>query len=98
MSDTAILERLGAIEKAIGQGDRPLNFEEAARYLSCSKSYLYKLTHRRLVPCYKPLGKRLFFRRGELEAFILQNPLKTKAQIEGAAIARVALGKAGAPC
>jgi hypothetical protein len=39
-----ILTRLDSIEKALTQGDRPLTFREAAGYLDCSLSYLYKLT------------------------------------------------------
>jgi excisionase family DNA binding protein len=87
MSDE-ILTRLESIEQSLKQTDRdrPLNFNEAAQYLNSSKSYLYKLTHRRLIPCFKPLGKKLFFKRQDLEAFLLQRPVKTKGQIEQAAV------------
>lgn len=91
MSD-AVLARLENIEKALTQGDRPLAFKEAAQYLNCSPSYLYKLTHRRQVPCFKPLGKKLFFKRGDLENFLLQNPVKTRAQIEQEATTRATIG------
>ena len=86
-----IINRLESIEQSLKQTDRnrPLNFNEAARYLTCSKSYLYKLTHRRLIPCFKPLGKKLFFKRQDLEAFLLQRPIKTREQIEQAAIDHV---------
>jgi|WetSurMetagenome_2_1015567.scaffolds.fasta_scaffold06003_9 excisionase family DNA binding protein len=91
MSDE-ILTRLSSIEHSLKQSDRdrPLSFTEAAQYLNSSKSYLYKLTHRRLIPCFKPLGKKLFFKRQDLEAFLLQRPVKTKAQTEQAAIDHVA--------
>jgi excisionase family DNA binding protein len=91
MSDP-ILNRLDSIEKALSQTDRdrPLSFTEAAHYLNSSKSYLYKLTHRRLIPCFKPLGKKLFFKRQDLEAFLLQRPVRTKAQTDQAAIDHVA--------
>jgi excisionase family DNA binding protein len=87
-----VLERLESIEQSLKQTDRdrPLNFTEAAQYLNSSKSYLYKLTHRRLIPCFKPLGKKLFFKRQDLEAFLLQKPVRTKEQTEQAAIAHVA--------
>jgi excisionase family DNA binding protein len=90
MSDQ-VLDRLERIENSLKQTDpdRPLSFTEAAKYLNSSKSYLYKLTHRRLIPCFKPLGKKLFFKRQDLEAFLLQRPVKTKEQIEQAAIAHV---------
>lgn len=77
-----LLERLDKIEAALNQGDRPLSFTEGAAYLNCSLSYLYKLTHRRLIPYFKPLGKKIFFRRQDLEAFLLQNPVKTREQLK----------------
>ena len=94
MSDEMLM-RLDNIEKALMQGDRPLTFREAAGYLNCSPSYLYKLTHRRLIPHFKPLGKKLFFRRQDLEAFLLQRPVKTRDQVEQDASTRVALGRRG---
>lgn len=64
MSDE-ILARLKSIEHSLKQN------------LNSYKSYLYKLTHRRLIPCFKPLGKKLFFKRQDLEVFLLQGPVKT---------------------
>jgi len=92
MSDE-VLTRLDNIEKVLFQGDRPLSFNEGAVYLNCSKSYLYKLTHRRLIPCFKPLGKKIYFKRQDLEAFLLSNPVKTQEQIEQAAVKHVALNE-----
>ena len=94
MTDEALTARLDGIEKALTSGgdrERPMAFREAACYLNCSPSYLYKLTHRRLVPCFKPMGKKLFFKRADLEAFLLQNPVKTKKTIDAQAAGRVAL-------
>jgi excisionase family DNA binding protein len=95
MSDP-VLARLDSIEKALSQGDRPLPFKEAAQYLNCSPSYLYKLTHRRAVPCFKPLGKKLYFKRGDLERFLLQNPIRTRESIEQEAATRASIGRAAA--
>jgi len=91
-----VLQRLGAIEKSIKQDDRPLTFTEATEYLSCSKSYLYKLTCKRLIPCAKPFGKKLYFRKSELENFLFRNPLMTKDQIDQKAVDYVTINKAGA--
>lgn len=90
MSDE-VLTRLDNIERALSQGDRPLSFNEGAVYLNVSKSYLYKITHRRLIPFFKPLGKKIFFKRQDLEAFLLSNPVKTKEQLEQVAVNHVAL-------
>lgn len=93
-----VLDRLDSIEQALRQTDRPLTFNEAATFLSCSKSYLYKLTHQRAVPCYKPMGKKLFFKRQELEGFLFQRPVRTREALEQEAVDHVAVRKGGAPC
>lgn len=48
-----------------------LSLEEAAIYMSVSKSYLYKLTSKREIPFYRPGAKLIFFKREELDAWIL---------------------------
>ena len=58
-----------------------LTSEEAARYLGISKSYLYKLTMRQLIPHYKPLGKMCYFNRQELEAWLQSNRVATDEEI-----------------
>ena len=47
-----------------------LNFEEAVEYTGFSPSYLYKLTGSQRIPCYRPYGKMIFFKREELEDFL----------------------------
>ena len=47
-----------------------LTFDEAVEYTGFKKSYLYKLTADNVVPVYRPQGKKLFFRREELESFL----------------------------
>ena len=59
-----------------------LTSDEAARYLGISKSYLYKLTMRQLIPHYKPLGKMCYFNRQELEAWLQVNRVSTSEEIE----------------
>ena len=58
-----------------------LTNEEAAEFLSVSKSYLYKQTSAQAIPHYKPTGKRCYFKRSELEAWILTGRISTKAEI-----------------
>jgi len=49
-----------------------LNTREAARFLDLSPSSLYKLTSQKLIPFYRPNGKRIFFLRSELESWLLK--------------------------
>lgn len=52
-----------------------LTSEETARYLGISKNYLYQLTMRKVIPFYKPLGKRCYFNRREIEAWLQSNKI-----------------------
>ncbi|WP_051385062.1 helix-turn-helix transcriptional regulator [Flavobacterium enshiense] len=50
-----------------------LTLEMAAVYLSMSKSKLYKLTSSRTIPFYNPGGRRIYFRKPELDSWILSS-------------------------
>ncbi|CAN5664462.1 hypothetical protein BH10BAC2_BH10BAC2_02130 [soil metagenome] len=58
-----------------------LNFQEAAVFLGISKSSLYKITSTRRIPFYVPSGKLLYFKKKELEDWLLQNRHATKGEI-----------------
>ncbi len=47
-----------------------MSVKEAAYYLSMSISALYKLTASGAIPHYKPNGKKIFFDKEELDAWI----------------------------
>ena len=78
----SIEERLMNLER-INQGAKTiLTLEEVAKYTNYSKSYIYKLTSRREIPCYKPNGKQLYFKRTEIEEWLLSNRKMTNKEIE----------------
>ena len=58
-----------------------LNLGEAATHAGISKSYLYKLTSTRQITFYRPVTKLIFFRRTELDAWLLQNRLSTTSEM-----------------
>ena len=62
------------------------NFNDACTFLNYSKSYLYKLTHSRQLIHYKPNGKMIYFKKSDLEAWLLRNRIKTADEIELEAI------------
>jgi excisionase family DNA binding protein len=62
------------------QASNPLNFVEAAQYLSLSHSTLYKLTYQRKIPCHKPTGKVLYFFKSELDEWITKNSEKCRTK------------------
>ena len=55
-----------------------LTSAEVARYMGISRSYLYKLTMKQLIPHYKPMGKVCYFNRRELENWLQQNKCYNK--------------------
>ena len=50
-----------------------LSFEQGCEFLGYKKSYVYKLTHSGIIPFSKPNGKKIFFDREKLEAWMLGN-------------------------
>lgn len=58
-----------------------LTSDDAAKYMGISKSYLYKLTMRKQIPHYKPMGKICYFNRLELEQWLQSNRVSTSYEI-----------------
>jgi excisionase family DNA binding protein len=59
-----------------------LNFKDACHYLRLSQSHLYKLTSSKSIPHFCPRGKKLYFKRQELDEWLLRNPCTTREDIE----------------
>lgn len=68
-----LLERIGELESAVYKTRTVLNFDEACKYIGVSDSLLYKLTAAKEVPHYKPRGKKIYFKREEIDEWLLQN-------------------------
>ena len=62
-----------------------LNFNEACTYLDVSPSHLYKLTSTKHIPHFCPQGKKLYFRREELDTWLQRNRQPTADEAEAAA-------------
>lgn len=88
--ETEILQKLNSIEQKLSEQTllqkEMLNPEEAARYLNVSRSYLYKMTSRRVIPHYCPNGKKLFFKRTEIDEWLQANRKKTRKETESDAV------------
>ena len=59
-----------------------LSTPEAAAYMNCSLSYLYKLTMQGKIPFSRPLGKMMYFNREELESWLLTNRMATADELQ----------------
>ena len=81
-----IIERLEKIERLLESQNllqkEVLNLNEAALYLELSTSHLYRLTSTGCIPFYKPNGKKLYFKRLELDQWLLRNRSTSKEEIE----------------
>lgn len=91
-----ILAELDAIKRySLLAAKNVLNLEDVALLTGLSKSHLYKLTCKRLIPHYKQNGKQMYFDRSEVEAWMKQNRVTTQAEAEQFAIAYTVTGKKG---
>lgn len=61
------------IDKAKEGFDRPLSLREAAKYLDCSKSFLYKMVSKKQISYSKCNNTRLYFTKKDLDQFALGN-------------------------
>ena len=59
-----------------------ITFETACEYLGVTSSQMYQFTHRKQIPYYRPTGRRLYFLKSDLNAFISSNRIATAAEIE----------------
>lgn len=87
--DTSLQHQLGELltelkENSIHEKE-VLNAHQAATYLDLSIAYLYRLTSSRAIPYYKP-GKKIYFKKGELDQWMLRNRKETRSEIEARAV------------
>ena len=59
-----------------------LTLEEVTWYLGLSKSSLYKLTSKREIPFYSPGGKKLYFKRSEIENWVYKSKVTPIDEVE----------------
>jgi excisionase family DNA binding protein len=76
-NENLILDKLTEIAQKLDEQNllqkTTLNFNEACKYLDVSPSHLYKLTSTKQVPHFCPQGKKLYFRRDELDTWLQRN-------------------------
>ncbi len=89
-NDIQILEKLTEIASKLDQQNllqkTLLNFNDAAHYLDISPSHLYKLTSAKQIPHFCPQGKKLYFKRTELDDWLQRNRQSTSEELANQAI------------
>ncbi|WP_455667173.1 helix-turn-helix domain-containing protein [Phocaeicola sp.] len=89
-----ILNKLEAIERySLLAAKNVLCLDDVALLTGFSKSHLYKLTCSHQIPHYKPNGKQIYFDRAEIEAWMKQNRVDTKEEIDQAATNYIVTGQ-----
>ncbi len=76
-TDNLILDKLTEIASKLDEQNllqkTVLSFGEACKYLDVSESHLYKLTSTKQIPHFCPQGKKLYFKRTELDDWLQRN-------------------------
>lgn len=81
-----ILERLDQIQQCLTlQVKQVLNIREAAIILGMKPDTVRGMVNRHAIPFYKPNHNLLYFRKEELEQWMLQNRTSTDEEIESQA-------------
>jgi excisionase family DNA binding protein len=62
--------------------DEILSFKEATEFLKSSRSFLYKMTSQKLITHYVPGGKRIYFKKSDLENWLLKNRIPPTSELE----------------
>ncbi|MDB5258564.1 MAG: binding domain protein excisionase family [Chitinophagaceae bacterium] len=77
------LERIEASVRSLLVGHKQvLNIQEASEYLGISTSHLYKHTSNNNIPFFRPQGKRIYFKRSELDEWLLRNRNSSNFELE----------------
>lgn len=64
-----------------------LTFDEACLYTGMSKSALYKVTSNKEIPFSKPNGKMIYFKRADVDGWLLSNMSTTATELADKAMA-----------
>jgi excisionase family DNA binding protein len=62
--------------------DEILSLNEAVKFLKASKSFIYKMTSQKLIPHYIPSGKKIYFKKSDLEDWLLKNRIPSSSEFE----------------
>ncbi len=59
-----------------------LSLKEACHFLDISPSFLYKLTAERKISFYVPNGKKIYFKKVELEKWLTDHRINSESEIQ----------------
>jgi excisionase family DNA binding protein len=89
VQENLILDKLTEIASKLDEQNllqkTVLNFNETCKYLDVSESHLYKLTSTKQIPHFCPQGKKLYFKRDELDSWLQRNRQSSTDEIDAMA-------------
>lgn len=92
-----IIEKLEEIKNIIisqtSSRKEILSLSEAAEFLHQSKSSVYKLTSKKEIPHYSPGGKKIYFRKSELEEWVYNSRIDSVHEVQGQSQSYLSRGK-----
>ena len=88
---TSKIDRLEKI--ALLGAKNVLTIDDVALITGFTKGHIYRLTSGQKIPHYKPNGRTLYFKKEEIEDWMLQNKIQTNTEIERAATTYTAINK-----
>lgn len=89
-----LTERLDRLESLLLAGTKEvLTLDECSIFTGYSKNHLYRLTSQRAIPFYKPMGGTIYFRKSEIENWLLQNRKATEMEINSKASTIISIRK-----
>ena len=56
--------------------------DDATQYLQISKSCLHKMTSNKEIPFYKPGGKKIYFKKSELDVWVFNSKVTSNDELE----------------
>ena len=72
--DTMLNPRSYTVMQALDKKEI-LSLQQSSIYLGISPKFLMKQVRQKLIPCYCPYSNRRFFKRSDLDAWLLRKPL-----------------------
>ncbi|MEG2309137.1 helix-turn-helix domain-containing protein [Chryseobacterium sp.] len=63
-----------------------LSFKESIEFMDVSKSFLYKLTSEGRINFFKPNNGKIYFKKEDLENWMMQNEVKSITSLEESTI------------
>lgn len=86
-----VYKKLEELEKlTLLSAKEMFTIDEASKYLGMSKDYLYIMTCKKQIPYYKPNGKRLYFKKAELNEWLQRNRVNSVDEAESDAALYIA--------